>query len=276
MSLAAPIALAVLMSVTTAHAASSIIVDADGSACAGGGISRQQAEADALVDLKRKAVERARAAMKGVASGSELEQLWPVSNVRVVREYESWWYRDSVSGECYRVKAQAEAVPDAKLLDRLSLSYEGTASRLLTVDLRAGKPSYAAGERLTFTFKGNKPFFARIIYRDAAGGLVQLLPSLYRTETSFEGGVTYEIPGGTDQFELTVSPPFGTETVTIYASSVPLGDVELSQTGPLSIVRSDQSEVASSSRMVKIEKKEGSASPPAEFFEMTTTITTHE
>ena len=65
--------------------------------------------------------------------------------------------------------------------------------------------------------KGNKPFYVRVVYEDADGSILQLLPNPYRQDNYFNGGVVYEIPSGNDRFELEVSPPFGEENIVVYA-----------------------------------------------------------
>ena len=53
--------------------------------------------------------------------------------------------------------------------------------------------------------------------------MVQILPNPYRNENYFQGGAVYEIPSGNDRFDLEISPPFGKENITVYASTSPLG-----------------------------------------------------
>ena len=57
--------------------------------------------------------------------------------------------------------------------------------------------------------RGNKPFYAKVIYKETTGNLIQILPNPYRKDNYFNGGVIYEIPSGNDKFELEVNPPFG-------------------------------------------------------------------
>jgi hypothetical protein len=89
------------------------------------------------------------------------------------------------------------------------------------------KQTYKQGEKITIYLKGNKPFHARILYKDAACDLLQLLPNPHRPENYFNGGVIYEIPSGNDRFDLEVTPPFGQEDILIYAGTSPLGDINL-------------------------------------------------
>ena len=85
--------------------------------------------------------------------------------------------------------------------------------------------TYRAGETIEIFLKGNKDFYGRVVYRDAEGNLVQLLPNEFRKEHHFKAGKTYTIPDEEDQFDLTVTPPFGTENIVVFASTEPLPEV---------------------------------------------------
>jgi hypothetical protein len=67
--------------------------------------------------------------------------------------------------------------------------------------------------------------------------------------------VIYEVPGGNDQFDLTISPPFGEEELTLYASTAPLGDLESANLGPVLEIQTAPEEVARKTRGIKIQKR---------------------
>ncbi|TET95441.1 MAG: DUF4384 domain-containing protein [Desulfobacteraceae bacterium] len=106
-------------------------------------------------------------------------------------------------------KVQGWVAPDpdalAKVVKEKALLDEPNAP--LTVNLWTDKERYQIGEKIKIYLKGNKPFYARIVYHDAVDRLIQLMPNPYRSENYFNGGVIYEIPSGRDKFELEVSPP---------------------------------------------------------------------
>jgi hypothetical protein len=85
--------------------------------------------------------------------------------------------------------------------------------------------SYRAGDTIEIFIKGNKDFYGRVVYRDAEGNLIQLLPNEFRKEHHFKAGKTYTIPDEEDQFDLSVTPPFGTENIIVFASTEPLPKV---------------------------------------------------
>ncbi len=95
----------------------------------------------------------------------------------------------------------------------------------LAVKIWTGKKTYRAGENIKIFLQGNKDFYALVVYRDAEGGLVQLLPNQYRQGQRFAAGRTYAIPNDKDAFDLEVGPPFGSENVLVFASTAPLPEM---------------------------------------------------
>ena len=107
-----------------------------------------------------------------------------------------------------------------------------------------------------------------MIYRDVVKKDLQLLPNPYRQDNYFQGGVTYAIPSGTDKFELEVNPPFGEESIMIYASVAELGDLTLKQEGSVYAVKTKPRDIGIKTRSIKIKDvSPGNAQQPAEFSE---------
>ena len=113
------------------------------------------------------------------------------------------------------------------------------------------KTHYNAGDKVRIFLQGNKPFYAKVVYRDAQGNLVQLLPNPYRHDNYFEGGVTYQLPSGSDRYDLTIASPFGEESVILYASTEPHGPVNVKKAGPYYVVTTPESDVGRAMRGVR-------------------------
>ena len=205
------------------YAAQSTIKIAEGSACMGDDKSRKQTETAALADAKRNAVESVKTYVSSATEVKDFElqkdlvSAYANATVEVLETLEKGWYKDPGQGDCYRIKLKAEVIPDEKAMKKAGAKAADAAlddpSLPLTVKVWTDKTSYAAGEKIRIYLKGNKPFFARVIYRDAVKNNLQLLPNPYRRDNYFQGGVIYEIPSGKDQFELEVNPPFGEENI---------------------------------------------------------------
>ena len=95
----------------------------------------------------------------------------------------------------------------------------------LEVKIWASEKTYREGEKILISLKGNKDFFAVVVYRDADGNLIKLLPNKFRSDASFEARRTYAIPDTKDRFDLEVSPPFGAESLHVFAASEALPKV---------------------------------------------------
>lgn len=264
---------------------SSVIVESDGYACMGDDKSRKQTETAAFADAKRRASEHAvtyiqsETQLKDALLEKDLISAFTNSQVRVIQELEKEWYKDASLGDCYRVKLKAEVIPDEqglkKAVSRKNSEQLDDPTAPLTVKVWSDKPKYAKGEKIRVFIKGNRPFYGRVVYKDATGGLVQLLPNPYRQNSYFNGGTIYEIPSGDDKFDLEVSPPFGAERITLFASTSPMGDVSVTSTGGVYAVKDKQDDLSTGTRGVKFTGKAGSKAA-AEFVEASQEMTTAE
>jgi hypothetical protein len=265
------------------HAAQSTITDAEGYACMGADKSRRQTEQQALTEAKRNAVEKTLSYIKSETTVKdfqfEKDVIGAYSNaaIKIIQELEKAWYKDASSGDCYRIKIKAEVTPDEKAMQKISegKNVNDDPSAPLTVQVWTGKKDYKQGEKIKVYIKGNKPFYARILYKDAGGNIVQLLPNPFKRDNYFNGGVIYELPSGNDRFDLEVSPPFGREDVILYASTAQLGDLRLDTRGEVYQVKTEAKDIGINTRGVKIlQTADGKAKSAAEFFEEKTVVNT--
>jgi len=255
-------ALAIIFSIASEAAAdSSSITEAEGYSCMGVDYSRKETENLALQDAKRKAVEfsssyiESTTVMENFALKQDLVEAFAKADVKVIDIVNATW-ADTGQGDCYTIRIQAEVVPAKETLQKVSPdALLGDPSAPLTVKLWVSNESPKEGEGLKAYVRGNKPFFGRLIYKDASGAQYQVLPNPYRSDVYFQGGVIYEVPGGNDQFDLTISPPFGEEQLTLYASTAPLGDLESANLGPVLEIQTAPEEVARKTRGIKIQKR---------------------
>ena len=270
---------------TSLYAAQSSITEADGTSCMGEDRTKKQTMEGALADAKRRAAEYTLTYLKSetVVNKYELEKdliaAYANASIKIIEEMEKKWYKDESLGDCFKIKIKAEVVPDEKGMEKISQNKESVddPSAPLNVKVWTDKKEYKGNEKIKVYIKGNKPFYARVIYKDAGGSMVQLLPNPHRDNNYFNGGVIYEIPSGEDKFELEVSPPFGSENVMVYASTSPLGDINLETEGGIYQVKTKEADVGDRTRGVKImgkEKAKESMPVPSEFFENTLTLKT--
>ncbi|MFH1580963.1 MAG: DUF4384 domain-containing protein [Pseudomonadota bacterium] len=265
-----------ILSSSYAYASQSTITEAEGYACMGDDRSRRQTELAALEAAKRNAIEFASTYMtsethiKDFELEKDLVSAYANTTVKVIKELEKGWYKDVKSGDCFRVKIKVEVIPDEKAMDKVSKRNDvaDDPSAPLHVRLWTDKKEYERSDRMRIYIKGNKPFYARVIYKDAAGERVQILPNPYRNENYFQGGVIYEIPSGNDKFDLEISPPFGEENITVYASTSPLGEIDLHTQGGVYFVKTKATDIGARTRGITLTGKSTDKSGYAsEFYE---------
>jgi len=277
--------LAVFFFASPLHASQSTIAEAEGLACLGYDKSRKQTEEEALAHAKRKAAEYASTYIKSETKVKNFElekdliEAYAHAAVKLIQEIERTWFKDASSGDCFKVRIKAEVVPDSRMMNRVEKGISVDPSGPLVVQAWTDKKEYKESEKIKIYLRGNKPFYARLMYKSISGDMVQILPNPYRSEKYFNGGVIYEIPSGSDRFDLEVSPPFGEESIILYASSDPLGEISTAAQGGVFQVKTRPEDIGMKTRGIKIgEREEGSSVPPkaADFFEDTVRVTTRK
>jgi hypothetical protein len=263
------------------HAAQSTITDVEGSACMGDDRSRKQTEQVAMADAKRNAAERAMTYLKSETQvkdstiAKDFVNAYAQATIRIVQELEKSWYKDTAAGDCYRIKIKAEVIPDEKAMQKDSQAKDFADNPVapLKVKLWTDQQEYKQGQKVKIYIKGNKPFHARVLYRDSQGQMVQLLPNPYRRDGYFNGGTVYEIPSGNDRFDLEVSPPYGEEDIIVYASTAELGSIETRAEGNVYRVTTRAQDVDVMVRGISVTSRPDKPSP-AEFYEEKQSIRT--
>ena len=264
------------------QAAQSTITVAEGNACMGDDKSRKQTEEAALTDAKKKAVEytstyiKNETEVKNFVVEKDLLAAYANAEVKIIQELYKEWYKDPNSGDCLKMKIKAEVIPDVKSMERLAQQSPASAddpAAPLTVKVWTDKKSYKQGEKVRVYIKGNKPFYAKVLYKDASGELIQLLPNPYQTDNYYNGGTVYELPSGKDRFDLEVSPPFGEENIIVYGSTAPLGEIDIQIRGGVYQVTSKAKDVAARTRGIKLVESDGKPRP-SEFSETSAAVKT--
>jgi hypothetical protein len=244
-------------------ASQSTIIEADGIACMGYDKSRKQTEEEALANAKKKAVEhtstyiKSESRLKDFELEKDLVEAYSNATVKVIQELSRAWYKDATLGDCCQVKIKAEVIPDTEAMERISKG-KGQAedpTAPLTVQLWTDKKQYKETEKIKIYIRGSKPFYARVVYKMIDGQLRQLLPNPFRQSNYFNGGAIYEIPSPEDQFELEVEPPFGQEAIIVYASTAPLGEIDLAPDGGVYKIKTESEKIGLKSREVSLSEK---------------------
>ena len=270
---------------SVAHAQQSSITEADGSSCMGDDQSRKQTENAALQDAKRLAIEftstylESETVMENFQLKNDLVQAFAKANVQVVDILSESW---DDPRDCFTIRIRAEVVPNPGQMQKIDNSQMMANPRApLNVELWTNEDSFTSGESMRIYLRGNKPFYARLLYIDAAGNNIQLLPNQHRRKNYFAGAAVFEVPNAEDAFELTVGGPFGTEKLILYASTSPLGDIATTKVNDdVYLVTEKPEQIAAKTRGISISKP-GSGSNKqkktvAEFAETSVEVFTRE
>ena len=274
--------LLILFISSSVNASQSSIIEADGFACMGYDKSRKQTEDEALANAKKKAVEnaatyiRSESRVKDFELEKDLTEAYSRATVKVIEE-KKLWTKDPSLGDCCRVKIKAEVIPDNEAMGRISKE-EGRMedpSAPLNVRLWTDKNTYKESENIKIYIRGNKPFYVRLVCKKADGQVMQVLPNPFREDNYFNGGVIYEFPSAEDKFRMEVTPPYGQESIIVYASTAPLGEINLEPAGGMHKTNTDLNSITLKTKGVALkERKSGQETETAEFFETQVAVTT--
>lgn len=262
------------------YAEQSSITEAEGYACMGDDKSRKETEQSAVADSKRNAAEivlthlSSQTSIKNFELESDVISAYTNAKIKIIQQIDGVWYNDVSTGDCYRVKIKAEVIPDEKVLKATAKNDNFQNPDMpLKVAVWTNKKKYSLGDRIVIYLKGNKPFYASVLYKDVNGSMLQLLPNPYRREHYFNGGTVYTLPSGEDRYDLEVTPPFGEEDIIVYASTSPLGQLDLAAQGSVYHVKTK--DTGMKTRGVKITTKTNESRPEtAEFFETSAPVKT--
>ena len=261
----------------------SSIADVAGFACVRSDMSREATREEAMTDAKQKAREyvisliKARTATKKGSRKSDMVSAYVNGTIRVLGEPKEKWFKDPTQGECCEVQVKMEVIPEGKKIETLVKNMAANDPSVpLMVKVWTDKSSYKEGDKFRVFIKSNKSFYGTVVYQDASGTKVQLLPNPYRKENYFEGNKEYELPSAADKYDLVVTPPFGGEKITVFASTSPLGELNTEPAGKVFLVTGSQEQIAATTRSIKFVPKNNETGTPkaAEFFEATAELST--
>lgn len=233
---------------------------------------------EAIADAKKNALEASRRYLTYLLrktdeqSITDKELIWTDPDQVEVLETEDL---GAETDNIYRVRIKAGVTYEMEAEARRRLRLNMTAP--LTVSIWTSKRNYRNREKFEIYIQGNQDFYAQFFNISSTGEIIQLLPNLYRKMSHFRAGEIYSIPGIEDKFDLEVSPPFGIEKLTIYASNHPLGPIQLQPLEQgLQLYDGPAEELGFKARGVRVRKRDSSFSDGAQFYEAALLIETEE
>jgi len=211
----------------------SFIQEVDGYAYVGENMVLAQARKVALANARRQALEMAKAHIESnklVKDGILKYHLIPSGAEGTVSILDQKDH--GLEGNRYHVWIQAEVEYVLKQTGQKPKPTKiMSPAAPLTVRVWTPQKLYKQGEIVKVFIQGNRDFYARIVNIDSEGNITQLLPNDHRNINLFKGGHVYKIPDAEDHFTIKVRAPYGEDQVVVYASDVPLGQVETESIG---------------------------------------------
>jgi len=104
----------------------------------------------------------------------------------------------------------------------------GLTANTINIDITThlgDQQSYVEGDSIEFLINLSQDAYVLILYIDAAGNIIQILPNRLVTNNFVTAGLYINIPEQSAPFKFTVSAPFGRETVWAYASKLPFPEL---------------------------------------------------
>jgi len=260
----------------------SAIVEADGYAFFSEDKTIRQLREEAIANAKRVALEQAQTYVKSFTQVEnfvlryDLVQSEAEGYLRILQSKDygvqpDYRYR-------YWIKAEIEYALKESEAETKPASLFQNANTPLTVQVWTEKAAYTEGEEMHVFLEANKNFYARVIYVDSQGNIVQLLPNLYRSTNHFMGSKIYQIPDPAqgDQFQLRVKSPFGPEEIIVYASTTSQDSLPLDEAGDgLYRYRGSKQELNMKARGIKVVESQNSIRA-AEFYQATWNVLTQK
>lgn len=253
----------------------SAIVEADGYAYLAEDKTIRQMREEALANAKREALEKGQTFIQSFTKVENFQLSYDLIQgqaegfVKILESKDHGITSDNRYH--YWIKAEIEyqlQMPDVKNEPEL----QSNPAAPLSVVLWTDKSLYHAGECINIFLKSNKDFYARVIYVNAQGDILQLLPNQLRKDNYLKGGQVVAIPDAIDGFKLKVGPPYGKEKIIVYASSALQGEIASTPVGKSLIkVKSDLPTVGTAVRSISIKEAKNDGT---EFFEETVEIET--
>ena len=84
---------------------------------------------------------------------------------------------------------------------------------------------FQAGDQVSFLLSLDTDAYVVVVYQDARGDILQLLPNRRMRDYFYKAGLFLRLPDPAAPFAFTIQPPFGRETLWVFAADRPLPEL---------------------------------------------------
>ena len=120
-------------------------------------------------------------------------------------------------------------LPGSLLSTRVRAETQGGKRDKMTVSITThlgDRQTFQKGDPLSFLLSLNRDAYLLLIYENAAGKLLQVLPNPFEGQRLYRAGLFMPFPDRTASFRFKIDAPFGKETLWAFASDLPFPRLE--------------------------------------------------
>lgn len=110
-----------------------------------------------------------------------------------------------------------------------TLTLHAGEQRKINIDVTThlgGVKTFMDGDSISFLMSLDSDAYVMVIYQNARGELIQLVPNKRRQAYFLKTGLFIPLPDASDPFVFKIRPPFGREVVWAFASDVAMPELE--------------------------------------------------
>jgi hypothetical protein len=248
------------------------IIESQGISCMTKKSMPIEIEIKALDDAKTNAINVVMDSLKNYKSdnNSTIEALFDAyykPKIEIITRTGRWDKEPPSPGDCYKVSAKLLITPNDNISHIVTKENIDTLNLPLMIKTMFNKKSYRSGDNVKIYFIGNKPYLARVFYKDPKGSIYQLIPNKDRDESAFEKSTIYELPSNKDKFEIkaektTLEDP----EIIVVASTTEFGKLRLSGNDQLVKVSIPKEDLIKTLADIKLKEKVSNLYNVEEFF----------
>lgn len=248
------------------------IIESQGISCMTKKSMPIEIEIKALDDAKANAINVVIDSLKNYKSdnNSAIETLFDAyykPDTEIITRRGRWDKEPPSAGDCYKVLAKLLITPHDNISRIITKENIDTLNLPLMIKTMFNKKSYMPGDNVKVYFIGNKPYLAKVFYKDPKGNIYQLIPNKDRNESAFEKSTIYELPSNKDRFEIkaeksTMEDP----EIIVVASTTEFGKLKISENDQLAKVNTPKEDLVKTLADIKLKEKVNNLYNVEEFF----------
>ena len=167
----------------------------------------------------------------------------------MTRQRHRTWLLSTALVVAFAAQAAAEADPRSLTPEMLPMAEVEAPASELSIEALINRTDglYMPGETVSMTLRSSEDAWLTVLATDAQGQSTVIFPNNLHRDGFIPANSLLPVPGPGANWQLTVSPPFGANMLTVIAASSevdPLGGLAVVAAGPFRSIESDASDLA--------------------------------